>query len=96
MFQPTEQSSPVSGSKLWDVEHFPRPAADVRTQRQHLAFEFLPIILKLIFRPVRQIAAICDFAAVISSRQTHYQLSSVHSVRPNSILRPFLKVEGQI
>lgn len=52
MFQPTEQSSTVSGSKLWDVDHFPRPAADVLTQRQHLAFEFLPIVFKLLFLPL--------------------------------------------
>lgn len=51
MFQPTELSSTVSGSKLWDLESVTRPAADLPTITRRLAFEFLLITFKLIFAP---------------------------------------------
>lgn len=51
MFQPTELSSTLSGSKLWNLESVPSPAADVPTLTQRLAFKFLLIVFQLIFVP---------------------------------------------
>lgn len=48
MFQPTELSRAVSGSKLWNLESVSRPAADIPPLTQLLVFGFLLISCKRI------------------------------------------------
>lgn len=93
MFQSTELNSTVSGSKLWDLESAPRPAADVPTLTQRLAFEFVLIIFKLIFVP-RCVKCLPSVILLLQYPAAKHIMNLLQWVL-NSILSPFLEVERQ-